>query len=551
MDQTAKKSLKERLQCPKDDDPNYDNTTWCNRDLIPIPPERRTYGFVSYMAYWTVSGSNISAWTVGSTLLAFGLTPQQAIAAVVVGGIITGLLAVACGWMGAKHYIGYTVSSRFSWGMRGSYFPVILRVFIASMWFGMQAFWGGQATRVCIGAIIPGLAHLPNSFSASSHLETKDFIGLIIWMCAFIPAVLIRPERLQIPFAVCFVLFCLTAFGLLIWSVSQAHGPGAMFHQPGTAPNVGWAFMFSLTAIMGAWGGGTLGQSDWTRYATKQMAPVPSQLIASPLTITVTAVIGIVVTSASRDILGGELIWNPIYLLAAMQEYYGSNSGVRAGVFFGGLGLVASQLAISVVLNAMSCGMDMAGLWPKYINIRRGAAIMAVIGIAIQPWQLLATAAKFLQVLSGFGVFLAPLTGIMLADYHIIRRRKLKVNDLYCGDSSSIYWYHGGFNWRAPVAFIMGAWPMLPGLVASVNASTDASWVGWIRLYNLTFIIGLAIAFAVFLGLNLAIPPPGLGEEGEFEPINHSRAPSSDGAGDARFGSQDGQHEKTAPVYAV
>jgi cytosine/uracil/thiamine/allantoin permease len=24
------------------------------------------------------------------------------------------------------------------------------------MWFGMQAFWGGQATRVMIGAIIPG-----------------------------------------------------------------------------------------------------------------------------------------------------------------------------------------------------------------------------------------------------------------------------------------------------------------------------------------------------------------------------------------------------------
>ncbi|EFY88236.1 uracil permease, putative [Metarhizium acridum CQMa 102] len=324
-----------------------------------------------------------------------------------------------------------------------------------------------------------------------------------------------------------------------------------MFHEPGAAPNVGWAFMFSLTAILGAWGGGTLGQSDWTRYATKQMAPVPSQLIASPLTITVTAVIGIVVTSAARDILGGEVIWNPIYLLAAMQEYYGSNSGVRAGVFFGGLGLVASQLAISVVLNAMSCGMDMAGLWPQYINIRRGAAVMAVIGIAIQPWQLLATAAKFLQVLSGFGVFLAPLTGIMLADYHIVRQRKLKINDLYRGDSSSIYWYRGGLNWRAPVAFFMGAWPMLPGLVASVDAFTDPSWVGWIRLYNLTFIVGLAIGFVVFLGLNLAFPPPGLGEEAEFEPINDSRPVSFDGPSHAQFDGHHGQQEKTAPVYIV
>lgn len=49
----------------------------------------------------------------------------------------------------------------------------------------------------------------------------------------------------------------------------------------------------------------------------------------------------------------------------------------------------------------------------------------------------------------------------MLADYHLIRQRKLKVNDLYCGDSSSIYWYNAGFNWRAPVAFFMGVWPML------------------------------------------------------------------------------------------
>lgn len=78
------------------------------------------------------------------------------------------------------------------------------------------------------------------------------------------------------------------------------------------------------------------------------------------------------------------------------------------------------------MLNSVSCGMDMAGLWPRYINIRRGAYIMAIIGIAIQlvpcgnccwsvlthdrPWQLLTTAAKFLAVLSGFGVFLAPAT---------------------------------------------------------------------------------------------------------------------------------------------
>lgn len=39
---------------------------------------------------------------------------------------------------------------------------------------------------------------------------------------------------------------------------------------------------------------------------------------------------------------------------------------------------------ISVVLNSVSTGMDMAGLWPKYINIRRGSYIMAIMGVCIQ-----------------------------------------------------------------------------------------------------------------------------------------------------------------------
>ncbi|KAL4936574.1 hypothetical protein BDV06DRAFT_227752 [Aspergillus oleicola] len=508
--------IKRRLQCPVDDDAEYENSTWCNRDLIPIPPERRTYGVWSYFGYWTVSGSCISAWSTGSTLLSFGLSPQQAIGVVILGGFLSGLLAVVCGWMGEVHHIGFTVSSRFSWGMRGSYFPVILRSFVSCMWFGMQAFWGGQATRVMIGAIIPGFAHMKNYFAESSHLQTNDFIGLVIWMCGFVPAVLIKPEKLQVPFFVCFVLFCGSCFGMLAWAVSQAHGPGNLFHEPGSAPNTGWAFMFGITAILGSWGSGTLGQSDWVRYSKRRYAPTLSQLVACPVTIAVTATIGIIVTSASNKIMGGELQWNPIYLLASVQSYYGDSKGVRAGVFFAGLGMVASQFSISVVLNSVSCGMDLAGLWPKYINIRRGGYIMAIIGIATQPWQLISTADKFLSVLSGFGVFMAPATGLMLADYHLVRRHKLKLSHLYRGDSTSIYWFRDGVNWRAFVAFGAGMWPLLPGLAATVNSWTAPKWTGWTRLYNLTFIVGLAMSFLVFWVLNYFFPVGGVGEDGPF-----------------------------------
>lgn len=40
--------------------------------------------------------------------------------------------------------------------------------------------------------------------------------------------------------------------------------------------------------------------------------------------------------------------------------------------------------------------------------------------------------------------------------------------------------------------------------------------MGWIRLYNLTFIVGLAMSFIIFWGLNYLFPPIGLGEEAPF-----------------------------------
>ncbi|KAI0916920.1 hypothetical protein AcW1_007757 [Taiwanofungus camphoratus] len=497
--------LLKKLEVPVDEDADYENTTWCNRDLIPIPPERRTYGVLSYAGYWTMAGSCISAWSTGSTLLAYGLNAQQAIGTIIVGSFLIGILSVVCGWMGEVHHIGFTVASRFSWGMRGGYFPIMIRIFTGCVWFGIQAYWGGQATRVMLGAVIPGLAHLKNTISPSAHLETKDLVGMVVWFCAFVPIVMVPPEKLQKPFFVSFLLFSGTAFGLLIWAVHTAGGGGGpLFHQPATTPNVGWAFVYGIMSVLGAWGGGTLGQSDWTRYASRRFSPTVSQLITAPLTISVTAIIGIIVTSCGQQILG-ELYWSPITMLAQIQEHYHSSPRARAAVFFGGIGCVATQLAISVVLNSVSTGMDMAGLAPRYINIRRGASIMAAVGVCTNPWQILSTGKLFLAVLSGFGVFIAPMTGVMLADYLVVRKCKLNMHDLYVGNSSSAYWYWHGFHWRAALAWVLGVWPLMPGFITTASGSTKVN--GWTRLFNICFVIGISISFFAFWAICTISPP--------------------------------------------
>lgn len=60
----------------------------------------------------------------------------------------------------------------------------------------------------------------------------------------------------------------------------------------------------------------------------------------------------------------------------------------------------------------------------------------------------------------------------MLADYWILRKRRLDLAGLY-GKKGSVYWYTWGFNWRAVLAFALALVPNLPGFALKVNSKLD------------------------------------------------------------------------------
>jgi NCS1 family nucleobase:cation symporter-1 len=110
--------------------------------------------------------------------------------------------------------------------------------------------------------------------------------------------------------------------------------------------------------------------------------------------------------------------------------------------------------------------------------------LTAAVAFIMQPWRFLNGAGKFLSVIGGYAVFLGPMTGVMFADYYIIRRRKLKLTSLYDLSESSVYWYTKGINWRAPVSWISGVWLVLPGFVQRVQDPT-VELAGWSQMYYL------------------------------------------------------------------
>ncbi|WPA99492.1 uncharacterized protein RHO25_004110 [Cercospora beticola] len=154
--------------------------------------------------------------------------------------------------------------------------------------------------------------------------------------------------------------------------------------------------------------------------------------------------------------------------------------------------------------------MDLQAWAPKWLNIRRGAYIIAAIGIAVNPWQLTVNAQTFIAVLNGFGNFYGPCSGILVTDFWIVRKRLIKMDDLYRGNSASIYWYYKGFNWRAYAAFLIGVIPAMPGYVTSVS-DLDRAPNSAMKLSRLGFLTGFFISSLTFWFLSTILPPPGIG----------------------------------------
>ena len=62
---------------------------------------------------------------------------------------------------------------------------------------------------------------------------------------------------------------------------------------------------------------------------------------------------------------------------------------------------------------------------------------------------------------------MGPMAGVMVADFYLIKKRKLNIHELY--KDHGIYYYSHGFNWRAFAGFGCGFIPLVPGFAKSIN----------------------------------------------------------------------------------
>lgn len=242
-----------------------------------------------------------------------------------------------------------------------------------------------------------------------------------------------------------------------------------------------WSYLLWLTAMVGFWATMSISIADITRYASTQKDQIAGQFIGLPATMMLYSFVGIFVTCAAiinfKDILiADDAPWDPVSLIAKFKN--------PVVVIVAQIFMIIATLSTNIAANVIAPSNAFSNLWPKKISFKTGGTITGIVGILIMPWWLLNEISGFLIFVSGL---LGPVLGILIADYYLVRKKKLELAELY--KEEGIYSYNKtGFNIAAMIALCIGVFVALIGY-----------WVPALSfLYSLSWFTGFFVSFVLY-----------------------------------------------------
>ena len=466
-----------------------------SHDMAPVPRSGRRWSTRDMAVLWISMSACVPTYMLASSLIDAGMNWWQAVLTIFLGNLVVLVPMVLNAHAGTKYGIPFPVYCRASFGILGANIPALLRALVACGWFGIQTWIGGWAIYKILIEFVPAWDTLPTLAVIDINAAQA---GCFLAFWAINMFVVYRGiESIRLLLNIKAPLLIALGLALLAWAYIRADGFGPMLAKPsefapgGAKAGAFWPFFFSaLTANVGFWATLSLNIPDFSRYAYSQRDQVLGQALGLPTTMALFSFIGVAVTSATL-VIYGETIWDPVVVLSRF-----SNPVVLVVAM---LALCIATLATNIAANVVSPANDFAHLWPRVVSFRVGGFITGLIGIAMQPWKLVADPTGYIFTwLVAYSGLLGAVGGVLIADYFVLRRCQLDLAGLYRKEGP--YWYRAGFNPRAIIALALGIAPCVPGFLATVSAAwAERISTIWIEFYHYAWFLSFAIAFAAYV----------------------------------------------------
>ncbi|QQA42921.1 NCS1 family nucleobase:cation symporter-1 [Pelagovum pacificum] len=458
-----------------------------NEDLAPLPPEKRKWGAFEIFNVWSNDIQSLFGYTLAASLfISSGINGWWVFAAIVLAGLIVMGLVNLTGRPSVKYGIPYPVMARAAMGVRGANLPAMIRGIVAIFWYGVQTYFASTAVAMLIYALFGGAEG-----ATFLGLTTVDWIAYV-FVSIFQVALFMRGIDWITKFlnwAGPLVYAVMILLALYIW-FRAGNGLfselGVIFSgaaaEDGTSGGVG-AFIGVVGTMIAYFAAVIINYGDFARFVQTDGKMRMGNFLGLPVSLAVFSFLAMFITAGTAAIFG-TILTNPAEIVGQVDSVL--LTLIAALTFF------AATVGINLVANFIPPAYDLANLAPARISARTGGMITAGLAFFIGAFWVAAISTIGIAVfVDTLGAILAPLYGVLVADYYIVKKRQLDVPALFSPSPTGLYWYEGGWNRKALYAVgIAGVFSVATVWVPVLGALSGYAWL-----------IGAALAAALHVWL--------------------------------------------------
>ena len=477
-----------------------ENFSLRNWEIVSVNPAEKNWTWKDLFCFWGNSVQNIIGFSlIASLYLIYDLNAIVVLIGTLAASLLIYLFSNLIGKPSQKHGLPFPVILRISMGVNGARYVALLRGLVGIFMFGVQTFFIsksiGYLLRILLFKIDSNILNNEIFFTFFMGLDLIDGVSLLLTLLLqfLIFSNGINTNRLFINFSALFVYFGLILFLIIILSEHYNELLSSFKLSLNTDNAISRNNLLPLLTVTGTMFAYfsilIVNFGDFSRYVKNEkelnkgnLSLILNLLLFSFLSVFI--VLGADIILVKNLIQVDKLLTNPTDIIGKFDNTFLTTIALIFILF--------ATASTNLIANYIPSQNTLLNFLPKNLSLKSSGILIIFISFFVSLfWLPVLSQIGILSMIDTIGSFFGPIFGVIIADFYLIRDKKIINKDIFSSLSTSTYYYSNGWQ-------IKGIYSILIGFIfssstiwnANLNFLQSFSWVigafvSWLTYYLL------------------------------------------------------------------
>jgi len=477
-----------------------ENFSLRNWEIVSVNPAEKNWTWKDLFCFWGNGVQNIIGFSlIASLYLIYDLNAIVVFIGTLAASLLIYLFSNLIGKPSQKHGLPFPVILRISMGVNGARYVALLRGLVGIFMFGVQTFFIsksiGYLLRILLFKIDSNILNNEIFFTFFMGLDLIDGVSLLLTLLIqfLIFSNGINTNRLFINFSALFVYFGLILFLIVILSEHYNELLSSFKLSLNTDNAISRNNLLPLLTVTGTMFAYfsilIVNFGDFSRYVKNEkelnkgnLSLILNLLLFSFLSVFI--VLGADIILVKNLIQVDKLLTNPTDIIGKFDNTFLTTIALIFILF--------ATASTNLIANYIPSQNTLLNFLPNNLSLKSSGILIIFISFFVSLfWLPVLSQIGILSMIDTIGSFFGPMFGVIIADFYLIRDKKIINKDIFSSLSTSTYYYSNGWQ-------IKGVYSILIGFIFSsatiwnvnLNFLQSFSWIigafiSWLTYYLL------------------------------------------------------------------